>query len=489
MMGATLLWALWMVGLWLQPDPTLDLEPLAYGETVSGFLDSNRLRDTYVFDGRRGEFVTLTLTPDGEDILDPTLTILAPDGLPLITLDDGVSAGTRIDALRITENGLYTVIVSRFGGALGSTFGDYDLQLERVGVSSESGSSLRYGDTILNTLTPENPQFFYSFPARRGDIINITMRRVNGDLDPLIRLLNTETQQIAVADDTPGGLTLDAEVRGWVIDSDGTYVIVASRYGELAGNSTGAFLLTLEESDASGLGNMLVTAATINYEDSAEGELTAARYEQFYTFNAAANDIVTIQMDRLSGSLDAYLVLLDENRREITADDDSGGGQNAQIIEARLPADGTYTILATRFNRDAGSTVGRFRITLNRVGGAFDEAMANANPIRYGSTVTGTINDDTPDELYVFYGNRGDLITASMNRGDGNLDPFISLLDDGQRTLVRDDDSGGGQNARIERYVLPASGLYYLRVSRYSGNEAPSDTRGSYILVLAQRTE
>ncbi len=64
------------------------------------------------------------------------------------------------------------------------------------------------------------------------------------------------------------------------------------------------------------------------------------------------------------------------------------------------------------------------------------------------------------------------------------LDPLLTLLDAALTPLISDDDSGSGQDARIERYTLPATGLYYIRAQRFAGSPLP--TRGGYILVLAK---
>ena len=73
-----------------------------------------------------------------------------------------------------------------------------------------------------------------------------------------------------------------------------------------------------------------------------------------------------------------------------------------------------------------------------------------------------------------------------MNRGDGNLDPVVSILNTDQNPVVSDDDSGGGQNARIAEYTIPVTGTYYVRATRFS-NENGGSTEGSFILVLARR--
>jgi len=54
----------------------------------------------------------------------------------------------------------------------------------------------------------------------------------------------------------------------------------------------------------------------------------------------------------------------------------------------------------------------------------------------------------------------GDVITVSMTRSDGDLDPFLRLLNGDLNSLVSDD---------------------------YSGSTGNANTSGSFILVLARR--
>ncbi len=118
-------------------------------------------------------------------------------------------------------------------------------------------------------------------------------------------------------------------------------------------------------------------------------------------------------------------MLADSNLQELASDDDSGGGQSAEIKSFLIPADGRYYILATRFDRKAGTTSGGFKLEFQSLGNAFDGVPEGTQRISYGTTLTGRIDDATPSVLFAFYGVQGDAITVSLNRGDGDLDPGI----------------------------------------------------------------
>lgn len=481
----------WVIGLLLAlalPARAQDASGgVAYGGRVTGTLNNAMPRTVYTFEGLRGEVIAISLRATSGD-LDPVLALLDASGRTLLSQDD--SAGSRdvlIDALRLPQSGPYYLVVGRFGYGLGSTAGAYELNLERIGVSSASGSALRYGDSVINAITHLQPQLFYSFRARRGDIVNIHMQRVSGDLDAYLQVVDSSAFLLADNDDAPGSGSLDAHIEGLVIERDGTYIIKATRYGEAAGTSAGRFVLTLEEADNSGLGNSPQTALPIQYGQSQENEITAASAARYFIFDARRDDLISARMNRVSGSLDPYLTLVNAGLQELAADDDGGGGQNARIEGYRIPADGRYYLIARSFTGEgAPATVGRFKLELQTLGNAFDGVPEGVQRISYGTSITGRIDDQTPETLFAFFGSERDPVTVTLSRGDGDLDPVLTLLDDQLNPLVSDDDSGGGQNARIARYVLTRTGVYYLRAGRYSGSEGNPNTRGSFILVLAR---
>ena len=467
-------------------DTPADQTSLDYGAHITGEISPKQDRSVYYFDGLRGEVVAISVTATKGD-LDPILTLIDANGRVIAQRDDG--NGTRdvkIPALTIPQSLRYYVIVGRFGMSLGSTTGTFMLNIERIGVSGESGSALRYGDSVINNISNMSPQIYYSFQAKQGDIIDVTMQRNSGNLDPYLQVVNSSSKVIAESDDMSGSGSLDAGVKSLVINETGTYIIVATRYGETAGTSTGRYILTVAEADNSGLGNAYETAVALKVNDTAEGEITDTNVQKYYTFEAKKDDLISVQMNRISGSVDAFLAIADQNLQELVSDDDGGGGQNAKIDGFRVPEDGKYYIIATRADRQTGSTTGKFKLAFQSLGNAFDGVPEGTQRISYGTTITGRLDGTTPEIQFAFFGTKGDAITISLNRGDGDLDPTLYLLDSNQTVIKQDDDSGGGQNARITRFVLPQSGAYYIKATRFSGTDGNPNTQGSFILVLAR---
>lgn len=472
-------------------DATPTLSPdsgIAYGSKLTGTLNNKNPRTVFSFDGTRCEVISIHLKATSGD-LDPVLSIFDSSGQALLSRDDTPgSADVMVESFSIPRTDRYYVVVGRFGYDLGTTSGDFELDIERIGVAPDSGCMLRYGDSVTNTITNLEPQFYYSFRAERGDILSITMQRTSGNLDAYLQVVNSQAYVIADNDDAAGGNSFDAQISSLVIPESGTYAIVASRYGQATGTSTGSFVLTLEEASNSGLGNSAPAAFPLQSGEPIEDSITDQQSAKYYTFKALHNDVITVTMDKSTGRLDPYLVLENAGQQELAFNDDSGGTKNARIDQYLIPADGLYYIIATRADRDQGTSIGGYKLQFTNAGDAFQNVPPDVVRISYGTTLTGTIDDGTPQLLFAFWGVEDDVVTASLNRADGDLDPVLSILNSDQRPLVSNDDANQDtQNSRIERYKIPVTGVYYLLATRYSGTKGNTHTHGSFIAVLARR--
>ncbi len=458
---------------------------IIYGAAVTGSLDARSPRQVYLFEGLRGDVISAELAVTRGDLL-PSL-LLADSVGNVLALRDGDPAPA-ITGLRLPESGVYALVASRFGGETATTSGQYALSLDRSGASASSGGALRYGDSVIAQISDSEPQLYYLFRGQRGDILSVAMQRIAGDLDTQLQVVNAAGRVIADNDEIAGSGSLDARVEALILQEDGTYVIIASRFGGPAGRSAGSFVLTLDRGSNSGLGGSALLALPLSDDTPATGELSAERYADFYQFDGRKDEIVTIRMERAPGSgLDPLVALTDSLLTEIAADDDSAGQQNSLINQFVLPEDGVYYVIATRYQRETGTSTGPYRLTLTREGSAFEGALPAVPRLEYGNATIGQITAETPEMMFAFIGSEGDVITSSMLRSDGNLDPLLLLLDQNQNELTSNDDGGGGQNARIDRFTLPYTGVYYLKATRYVNPNGGTPTNGSFLITLAQR--
>ncbi|GAB4546869.1 MAG: hypothetical protein OHK0023_07190 [Anaerolineae bacterium] len=244
-----------------------------------------------------------------------------------------------------------------------------------------------------------------------------------------------------------------------------------------------AFLLLLTPSASHAQGENQIT-----YGQTIEGRLTDESFRVIYAFRGSAGEIIEARMRALDGTLDPTLILLDAQNTLIAQDDDAGDGYNAALIAITLPSDGLYFLVATRFGGANGITLGRYSLTLNRVGIAADPRLAqDATELEYGANSVNELDNETFERIYTFGALRGDILTITMERISGDLDSVIILADaEGNTLLINDEDADrpGTLDAAIRGLRIERSGNYLLVASRFGG--AGGTSRGAYSLKLTR---
>lgn len=453
---------------------------LRLGEPVQGVINDQNARQLYSFSGQQNDVITLRMNRLSGD-LDPFLIVADESGTILAVSDD---EGDRTDALielqHLPASGRYFVIATRFGQEQGSTSGEYSLVVERVGSSLVVNSTLAYGTQALGRINAQTPLVFYFLSAQRGDVITITMRRTSGTLDPHLDLATVEGLVLASDDDSmASGTSLDAAITNFTIPQTGLYLVVATRFGREAGTTEGSYVLSVTQTPPDSLGTEPATARLIDYSNTVTGTVDDAIPVRYFRFEAQRGDVIAATMERASGTLDPLLQLLDSTLTPLAEDDRSGDNRSARIAALSLPQPGTYYLAASRHGGAQGQTEGTFTLTLNGRPGLTN---GQALEIIYGATVSGQISDQRYTEEYVFVGQAGDVVRISMERAEGDLDPLVTLYDSERKQIAFDDDSGGNQNALIDRFMLPADGMYILVASRY--DQMSGTTSGAYLLTL-----
>lgn len=449
---------------------------IQYGTVITGRIDDEQPRLVYELEGLRCDFVSVEIRTTSGD-LDPVLLMIADDNQTIVARDD--SAGSQnitFEPLAIPRTGRFELIVGRFGYELGLTAGTFEMVIQRIGNGSAPNCAMRYGDTVFYAISDDEPEVIYSFRGRQGDIISVGMQRRSGNLDSYIKIVDPFGVVLDSNDDRLGDETKDASIDMFIVPEDGVYFIFATRYGQRAGDSTGNFSLMLREATYSGLGNTPQSALHINYGLTVEGDLSDLQAIRYYRFQAQQNDLISANLSRASGNLNGLISVTNASLQELTNNAD-----NTPISDWLVPADGTYYLVVSR----TGTSAGNYRLSLESAGNAFADVPSHVRRVRYGTSITGTIDDVTPNIRYAFFGEAGDTIRVAMDSSSGDLDPVISVLNVHGRVLMSDDNSGIDRNARIDRFILPNTGVYYIEAGRVEGDSV-SGSQGSFLLVLAQ---
>jgi|GEM_PF-5042759 len=240
-----------------------------------------------------------------------------------------------------------------------------------------------------------------------------------------------------------------------------------------------------------GVFTVYVGGGTIEYGQAIISEISGESFQQDWMFTGNAGDAVTITMidTTRDDTLDPYLILLDSTGAQLITNDDAQdttvGPLNAQIVNFVLPDDGTYTIRATRFAQELGTSFGSYTLTLDL---ATLGTSTTGGAITYGQTVSGLITDSVFQQDWTFTGQAGDTITITMiDTSEATpLDSYLLLLDGAGNILIENDDGPaevvGPLNAMIAGFTLPASSTYTIRAARFG--QAEGSSTGAYDLTL-----
>ncbi|NJK66025.1 MAG: trypsin-like serine protease [Microcoleus sp. CSU_2_2] len=190
-----------------------------------------------------------------------------------------------------------------------------------------------------------------------------------------------------------------------------------------------------------------------------------------YSFEGKAGQQITIEMK--SQEIDPYLILLGPNQREIAQDDDGAGSKNARIT-VRLPADGTYTLLA---NSNEARRSGAYTLEL--------KASAPTSPSRAilqeeGALVAGgpvLRSDNSLYREYTFEGRSGQSVTISIESRE--FDPYVALFGPNGRLVAENDNASDSTKNAFLSVTLPATGRYRVIVNAYDASG-----RGRYTLTV-----
>lgn len=365
------------------------------------------------------------------------------------------------------------------------------------------GVTIRYGDTVTGRIDDTTPRVEYTFNGRAGDVINIRMEQTDGDLDPLVRLLAAD-DTLLIENDDAGTDDRNSQITGFELPTDGLYRIVATRFQEELGTLEGGFTLTLTSGTTLPPTVEGSTGTDLQYGATVTGTIAGDTIAFNYTFSGSAGDVVTIRMNSVSNALDPLLILLDPaGNTLIENDDDPDGIFDSLIADFELPGDGVYTIIATRFQGELGSSEGDFELILSATGTGGGNQPDPVNPTATPATadlsddgevvlldtfIYGVVSDAEPVLFYPYDATAGELVTFSLAADNSALDPTLILLAPDGREIARSDDSSRlNRDSIIDDALLLTDGRYTLVVTRSPRRSAT--TTGAFRLFAYRADE
>lgn len=318
---------------------------------------------------------------------------------------------------------------------------------------------IRYGDSIRGRITNPEEGILYSFEARRGDVIKITLSSQNTDV--YLRLGDEDGNILAENDDISDS-NLNASIQ-YVVLEDGTYYIAALAY------DPGSYVLELENRAGGSGSSAQDEVIEIGYGDVVSGEAIDIETPIVYTFTGKAGETVSIAV--VSDEVDTYVVLADSEGNTIVENDDVSSDNLNSYVETVLPASGDYLIGVFAYE------AGPFELELIQgSGGITTEPVSNTGGT--AQTFTGTINRNTYFVEYPLEGVQdGQTITIDARATSGDLDVYVGLFF-GERAVAENDDRDNQTTDAYLEYTQAQAGDYSVVVTRYGFDEG--ETSGSF---------
>lgn len=186
-----------------------------------------------------------------------------------------------------------------------------------------------------------------------GQAVEILVDRLDGGLDPYLRVYDGAGELLAEDDDGAGGLNSLA-----VVQARGTMVVTAE-VGSFNDGSTGPYRLSVAAVE----GEAVPPPDPRQVILTRVGELDEAGTPVRYPFEGTAGRPIAISVIALQPGLDPVVALLDPEGVQIGRDDDGGSRGRDSLLEVRLATTGTHVAEVTPFSA-GGRNVGRFRITI-----------------------------------------------------------------------------------------------------------------------------
>lgn len=486
-----------------------DVMDLAYGESARGTIDADTPAITYRFRGSAGDTVTVTMSRAGGN-LNSYLYLLDANGQLLY--EDNDSGGENGDARMIFSlpaDGEYFVFATRLGQASGTTSGSFLLDLLSDSpppvIEAEAELTLPeafaglpeidYGDGVEGTISNESFLQVYVFAGTAGEPIVAEMNSLDDEspnsLDPLLVLLDDERIPLAENDDIISGQVRDSRIE-YVLPETGYYAIVATRFEQGDGVTTGTYRLTLRgPGTPAPVGDTLDDLPPVRRlaplplvpGEVVEGTFgAAARWFSFTTLVETGISLVS----ESSGGESPALILADQNLIEVTS------SQSGQLADFAVPESGRYALLVAPALGPAYADGGEFTLVMSQsdVAPVEEETPDGPQLLVMGETTSGIIDDEIVSRFYTFVGVTGESVQITMRAApDSTLDSYLALQNVEGETIAFNDDIQAGviRDAQIIT-ELPADGEYVIIASRYVGNDADL-TEGAYLLSLEHAAE
>jgi uncharacterized protein YfaP (DUF2135 family) len=398
-----------------------------------------------------------------------------------------------------------------------------------TGVDISEPLPITVGTEARGVLTNTQVYQAYSFSAVAGQTVSINLAAISGSLDTLLLLLDPNGNVVAINDDRELGNT-NSLIPNVPLLLQGTYTLIATRYGQSIGGTQGEYVLTLTNPQAVlPVGDSTATTVASNLPLLPSGSVQVSLQ---WSTNADIQLLVRepsgdpIYDDRTTSNSGGILAA-NGNVNCVAA---ASGTPVSYIYwpEGRLPSPGAYEIQVWYQNNCNDTRPVTFNLTVTAGGNAvaqrsetirvgeqyvisyeigldgqitggesgffgtvqrpdvtavnFQGQVEAAQALIANQSVTGSIRLDRRFDVYTFEGLANQEIQLGMEQLNGTLDPVLFIVDPSGIQVAQNDDATPDTRNSNVTYTLPTDGEYIIIATHYGGRFGV--TQGDYRLTL-----
>lgn len=197
---------------------------------------------------------------------------------------------------------------------------------------------IRLGERALGTLSDDDFQHAYRFEGAAGQRIRVEMMADSSNLDSYLVVMTADGTRLAENDDTGASTDSTVEVR---LEADGTYIVVATRFLEGEGFSSGDYSLIVWDTARTARDGFIAYGMTVS------GRVSGNNPREIYAFEGKAGDVVTLRVAHAPGDVQLQIELKGPDQRRLAISDPSVMGVTS-LTDFELPEDGTYRVTVQR---------------------------------------------------------------------------------------------------------------------------------------------
>jgi hypothetical protein len=202
-----------------------------------------------------------------------------------------------------------------------------------------------------------------------------------------------------------------------------------------------------------------------------------------WTFPVKGNDVISIQVMRVSGTLVPQIVLADSSGKEIVNANHDNTFAQATIETVQVPAAGTYNIVVSRLDEANGKTAGQYQLIVFLLGTGPDHIDVNLTHIFDTSDGAGGNLDNLHWAKDFSFGGQHEYFRITVYREGGSLMPTLTVFDDKGNILKQAGPNSDGDVSVLDVLLPPTCCLYVVRVARKDNEKGT--TQGQFRLKIA----